>query len=241
MNYVLFGVIGLFMFAITGIGLAEVRIEKAERAQAGGVQTETSGTVAQNAEAEVRVGAKPGAQAPEASEKSSASAFAVQAHTATTVPEAIAIAVKKVENGLFGSQSRSDDEYEREDSYEEEDEDDDEGEHRQSGAAASTNSATQAPAQATNTGASTGGTAASTAGTFTMAEVAQHSTAASCYSAINGSVYDLTSFAALHPGGQTAIKSMCGVDGTAAFNGQHGGQGTPASVLAQYKIGVVAK
>lgn len=77
--------------------------------------------------------------------------------------------------------------------------------------------------------------------TFTMAEVAAHASAASCYSAINGSVYDLTSFINGHPGGSAAIKSLCGVDGTAAFNAQHGGTGKPAQMLASFKIGVLAQ
>ena len=91
----------------------------------------------------------------------------------------------------------------------------------------------------TNTNTSTASGASTGAASFTMAQIATHNSAASCYSAINGSVYDLTSFISQHPGGQSAIKSLCGVDGTAAYNGQHGGAGRPASELASLKIGVV--
>lgn len=76
---------------------------------------------------------------------------------------------------------------------------------------------------------------------YTVAEVSTHNSAASCWSAINGSVYDLTSFVSRHPGGSAAIKSLCGIDGTAAFSGQHGGDQRPASELAGLKIGILAK
>lgn len=80
-----------------------------------------------------------------------------------------------------------------------------------------------------------------TPGTFTMAQVAAHNSAASCYSAISGSVYDLTSFVSQHPGGSAAIKSLCGVDGTASYNAQHGGARRPTNELAPLKIGTLIK
>jgi predicted heme/steroid binding protein len=72
---------------------------------------------------------------------------------------------------------------------------------------------------------------------YTMADVAKHGDAASCWTAINGSVYDLTAWIARHPGGEGAILSICGADGSAAFNDQHGGQGRPERILESYKIG----
>lgn len=81
---------------------------------------------------------------------------------------------------------------------------------------------------------------AQSSGGYTMTQIASHNSAASCYSVVNGSVYDLTSFVANHPGGQAAIKSMCGTDATAAFAAQHGSSGKPNSVLAQFKIGKLA-
>ncbi len=77
-------------------------------------------------------------------------------------------------------------------------------------------------------------------GTFSMAQIASHNTAASCYSAINGNVYDLTSFVSRHPGGAAAITSLCGVDGTSAYMGQHGSSRRPANELASLKIGVLS-
>ena len=76
---------------------------------------------------------------------------------------------------------------------------------------------------------------------YTLAQVAAHATAASCWSVINGGVYDLTKWIPQHPGGQQAILGLCGHDGSAAFNQQHGGMQQQATVLATFKIGVLAK
>ena len=78
-------------------------------------------------------------------------------------------------------------------------------------------------------------------GTYTMAQVAAHNSQSSCWTAINGSVYDLTQFVGQHPGGSGAIVSICGTDGTDAFNGKHGGQARPAQELAGLKIGTLAQ
>ena len=79
------------------------------------------------------------------------------------------------------------------------------------------------------------------AGTYTMEQVAQHASTASCWTVVNGSVYDLTKWILRHPGGTRAITGMCGRDATADFLGQHGGQGRPESELAGYKIGKISK
>jgi cytochrome b involved in lipid metabolism len=60
-----------------------------------------------------------------------------------------------------------------------------------------------------------------------MAEVATHNTAQNCWTAIDGNVYNVTSWINQHPGGAQAIISLCGIDGSNAFNGQHGGQKRP--------------
>lgn len=81
----------------------------------------------------------------------------------------------------------------------------------------------------------------STAGTqITMADVAQHSTEADCWSAVAGNAYDLTTWIAQHPGGQQAILGMCGVDSTDAFASQHGGQSEPEQELANFLIGPIS-
>lgn len=80
-----------------------------------------------------------------------------------------------------------------------------------------------------------------TSTTFTMAEVATHNNRSSCYTAISGSVYDLTTWIDKHPGGPDKILSLCGNDGTAAFTGQHGGQRRPEQELASFKIGTLSQ
>lgn len=77
--------------------------------------------------------------------------------------------------------------------------------------------------------------------TFTMAEVQQHNSVSSCYTVVNGSVYDVTPWISKHPGGEKAIASMCGKDASAAYDRQHNTQARPASELASFKIGTLAK
>lgn len=80
-------------------------------------------------------------------------------------------------------------------------------------------------------------TASTTGAGYTLADVAQHNNASNCWSAINGNVYDLTNWIYQHPGGPEHILAICGTDGSAAFNAQHGGQSAPAQELAQFYIG----
>ncbi len=98
-----------------------------------------------------------------------------------------------------------------------------------------------APAVTTKDVGSSTPTTTSSATTYTLAQVATHANGTSCWTAINGGVYDVTSWINQHPGGPGAILSICGKDGSAAFNGQHGGQARPASELAGFKIGALAK
>lgn len=77
--------------------------------------------------------------------------------------------------------------------------------------------------------------------TYTLAEVAVHKDASSCWTAINGKVYDVTNWIDQHPGGADKILSVCGINGTEAFNGQHSGQGEPASYLSSYEIGTLSQ
>ncbi len=97
---------------------------------------------------------------------------------------------------------------------------------------------------------SIGGTATSTATStkpiippvatsYSLAVVATHNSGASCWTTINGKVYDVTSWINQHPGGAQAILSLCGKDGSSAFNGQHGGQARPEQELATFYIGTL--
>jgi cytochrome b involved in lipid metabolism len=72
---------------------------------------------------------------------------------------------------------------------------------------------------------------------LTAAEVAKHDSANDCWSIIRGKVYDLTSFASRHPGGQSAIASLCGRDGSSSFLSQHSGDSQANSQLSGFIIG----
>ncbi len=87
----------------------------------------------------------------------------------------------------------------------------------------------------TPTDASTGTT------TFTLADVAKHNTKDDCYTTVRGSVYEVTSWISKHPGGEKAIVSLCGKDGTAVFEGKHGGQPRPENELSSFKIGTLVQ
>jgi len=92
----------------------------------------------------------------------------------------------------------------------------------------------------TATGAPTPTASATPAG-FTMDQVKANNSSSKCWSVINGSVYDLTNWISSHPGGAGAINSLCGTDGTSAYINQHKGQNQPASRLAGYLLGPLAK
>ena len=72
---------------------------------------------------------------------------------------------------------------------------------------------------------------------YTLAQVAKHASATSCWSVVNGNVYDLTRWINRHPGGASRILGMCGKDATSAFEAQHGGQGRPERELKSFRIG----
>jgi cytochrome b involved in lipid metabolism/uncharacterized membrane protein len=77
----------------------------------------------------------------------------------------------------------------------------------------------------------------SASASYSMSDVKAHATAADCWTAINATVYNLTTWEGKHPGGEKDIVTLCGTDGTAAYTGQHGTQRKPASALAEYAIG----
>lgn len=76
---------------------------------------------------------------------------------------------------------------------------------------------------------------------ISLSQVAEHNSRSSCWSVINGNVYDLTSWIPNHPGGEARILSLCGIDGSNGYNSKHGGQSRPASILAGFKLGVLLK
>jgi len=74
-----------------------------------------------------------------------------------------------------------------------------------------------------------------------MERVKANGTSSSCWTVINGYVYDLTKWIGSHPGGSGAITSLCGTDGTSEFLAMHRGQGKPEARLAGYLLGPLAK
>jgi cytochrome b involved in lipid metabolism len=80
-------------------------------------------------------------------------------------------------------------------------------------------------------------TPTTTSNPLTLARVKANNTASSCWSIINGNVYNLTSWISNHPGGKSAITSLCGIDGTSAFNSQHRNESKPESRLTGYLLG----
>lgn len=111
----------------------------------------------------------------------------------------------------------------------------------ESAASSAVGAASSAAESAAGEASEAAGSAASAAGVYTLAQVQAHNKSGDCWTAINGKVYDLTNWEDKHPGGAERIVSLCGTDGTAAFEGQHQGQGEPNETLTEYQIGTLAK
>lgn len=112
-----------------------------------------------------------------------------------------------------------------------------------SSAAAGASSAAKAATTTTTTSAAatTAATTPTAAATgLTMAAVATHNSASSCWTVIDKNVYDLTAWISVHPGGATPIKGLCGIDGTAQFHAEHGTESSPAKHLATFLKGALA-
>jgi hypothetical protein len=76
---------------------------------------------------------------------------------------------------------------------------------------------------------------------YTMTQVRANNTSRSCWTVIDGVVYDLTKWISNHPGGSGAILFLCGTDGTNAFSAQHQNQARPAIRLDSYRLGPLNK
>ena len=64
-------------------------------------------------------------------------------------------------------------------------------------------------------------------------DISSHNTKDDCWTIINGKVYDITSYIPFHPGGEQNILSVCGKDGTLAFETKGGlGESHKESTLA---------
>jgi cytochrome b involved in lipid metabolism len=62
----------------------------------------------------------------------------------------------------------------------------------------------------------------------------ESNTETDCWTAIDGSVYDLSTWVHQHPGGWRAIVRMCGTDGTNAFMRQHGNNVDAKDILKTF-------
>lgn len=114
--------------------------------------------------------------------------------------------------------------------------DDDDDDDDFGGSTLPVNTATPTPPKQTSVPTST-----PTPSGITLAQVALHNSRSSCWSAINGNVYDLTSWITNHPGGENNILIICGKDGSGAYNNQHGGSSKTESILVGFKIGTLAR
>ena len=76
---------------------------------------------------------------------------------------------------------------------------------------------------------------------YTMDQVRANNSNSSCWTVIDGYVYDLTRWISAHPGGPGVIRSLCGVDGTSSFKAQHENQRNPAQRLSSYLLGPLSK
>ena len=74
---------------------------------------------------------------------------------------------------------------------------------------------------------------------YSLEDIALHNNENDCWTAVDESVYDLTSWINRHPGGREAILGLCGKDGSSAFNTKHGEQEKPVNQIASFKIGIL--
>lgn len=73
---------------------------------------------------------------------------------------------------------------------------------------------------------------------YTLSDVAKHNNQSSCWMAIDGKVYDFTSYIPQHP--NTDIVDGCGKDATSMYNEVRKHQGKADSMLPDYLIGELA-
>lgn len=74
---------------------------------------------------------------------------------------------------------------------------------------------------------------------YTMEEVAKHNTKETCWSVIDGQIYDLTNWIGKHPGGAGNIMKICGADGTSTFSKQHKDGSKAAGKLDEFYKGML--
>jgi len=79
---------------------------------------------------------------------------------------------------------------------------------------------------------------------YTLAQVAEHATAADCWMAIEGKVYDVSAYVPQHPAPRSVITAWCGKEATEGMRTKgYGRDHSPAGwmLLEQYLIGELAR
>lgn len=76
--------------------------------------------------------------------------------------------------------------------------------------------------------------------THTMAEVARHHDASSCWTVVDGQVHDVTPWVTQHPGGRQRILALCGTDASQSFANKHTGSSAAKDQLRTMRIGRLA-
>lgn len=74
-----------------------------------------------------------------------------------------------------------------------------------------------------------------------LAHVASHNTPDDCWTAVDGNVYDVSSFVSQHPGGAEKISQVCGNEATEIFGRMHGSNEKAKAALASLQIGVIVQ
>jgi cytochrome b involved in lipid metabolism len=72
---------------------------------------------------------------------------------------------------------------------------------------------------------------------FSFEQVQTHNTPTDCWSSINDSVYDLSTWVSRHPGGPKPIEGLCGTDGSDMFTRMHEKSNAAQAALVLLKIG----
>jgi cytochrome b involved in lipid metabolism len=76
---------------------------------------------------------------------------------------------------------------------------------------------------------------------YTLDQVVENNNKDSCWTIIDGNVYNITSYVPNHPGGESEILQICGKDGTNLFNkpSEHISGGAK-NILESFKIGTIS-
>ncbi len=74
---------------------------------------------------------------------------------------------------------------------------------------------------------------------YSQTDLIRHGNEGSCWTSVNGSVYDVTPLISTHSGGNKVILMICGKDATSMFNQRHGEEDLIKSEMENYKIGIL--